>query len=395
MDEDLQEQAEEITVEEDNRSQIGPVDLIRVEGSPYEMGYQQGALLSEEIAELIDLMYEEAFALQEESLPRRLVAEFYMRRAALSFFGQTPDRFRREMQGIADGAEADLYDILLLNVYDELFNLAGCTNIAVWGENTRENELLMGRNLDYYYPQIMYDRQVVTHYIPEEGSQFAAVDFPGYIGVLTGLNQQGLALGSLTAPAPENSLEGVPTGIVYRMIMETAGSLEEAEELLRDNPRTIGNNLLVAAAKSRQAYIFEISPAEVYTRKPAGEENFIAAANHFNELENETLRESSLFRQERAEELLAEFTAGESEAEAAGRDRQDVIDILNDREQIEIEDYGFYSIGNNRNIQSAVIQPDQLEMWLSINQDLPAADGDFYGLKLKPEEEKISPIGEE
>ena len=162
--------------------------------------------------------------------------------------------------------------------------------------------------------------------------------------------------------------------------------------------------LRVDSDLQEQADVFEISPAEVYRRTSAENQNFIAAANHFNELENEILRESSLFRQERAEELLEDFTAEkveketggtetgeaeEGESEAAGMTRQDVIDILNDREQIEIEDYGFYSIGNERNIQSAVIEPEKLQIWLSINQSLPAAGADFYGFQLKPEAKEL------
>jgi|GEM_PF-451329 len=397
VDIDLEE--EEIYVDEDNRYQVGPVEVIKLEGSPYEIGYQHGELLADEVEDLIVLMYEEALEFEEETLPRRLLGKLYMRRAALSFFDQIPERFRQELQGVADGADLPLYDILLINVYDELFNLVGCTNLAVWGESSYNNELLMGRNLDYYYPEVMYDRQILTYYIPEEGSQFLAADFPGYIGVLTGLNQQGLALGSLTAQAKETSLDGVPTGILYRMIMESAASLDDAEDMLKENSRTIGNNLLVAADYSQKASVMEISPAEVYRRRPADRKNFIAVANHFNELENDLLFKSSVFRQDRAEELLEKYTKGENNENVEGSEndlkmnRQDVINILNDREEIEIEGYGFHSIGNQRNVQSAVIQPEQLKFWLSINQSLPAAGQGFYGFELNPEEKSLREHG--
>ena len=354
----------------------GPIPVISVSGTPFERGYQHGVLLADELQEIMAVLEEEV--MPEVSSFSGIKESLQMRYMALKYFNYIAEDYQQELKGIARGADVSLYRLLLINVFDELFNMANCTNLAVWGDFTEEGTVIHGRNLDYIMEDRLYDRQVVIYYKPQNGPRFVSVAFPGYIGVLTGMNEKGLTLGSLTAPAVEKSLEGVPTGLLYREIMETAVLLDDAAFILNSNPRTIGNNLLVSSARDKSATVLEISAREVWRRSG---EDFIVAANHFNILENSSVLSTSTFRQDRGEELLVNRAFYSDDLrEDEYITVEDMKDILNDR--VTETEYGggpgFYGIGNDRNIQSVVFVPHELELWISINQGLPAAGEVFY-----------------
>ena len=83
---------------------------------------------------------------------------------------------------------------------------------------------------------------------PSRGQPFASVAWPGFVGLVTALNADGLSLACLTSTVPRETANGTPLLLLYRAIAQHAGTLDEVEWLLRGARRTIGNNLTVASA---------------------------------------------------------------------------------------------------------------------------------------------------
>lgn len=353
------------------RLQLDEITIVKLSGTSYQMGYQHGQLLAPEIHQMVKLFYTITGLKKRPVGWIKGIPIFYW---AHALYQSIPVKYREEMQGIADGAKVSIVDIALLNVYDELFNFSQCTNLAVWGAYTRDGELVHGRNLDYPIANYLWNRQVVFLYQPVGAQRFLSISWPGQVGVLTGMNESGLTLGSMTSRAYQHSIHGVPTGILYREVMETSWTIDAVEKILKAAPRTIGNNLMVTSKVDGQAAVFELTVNSVAKRLGDG---VLGAANHFTQLADEgTTYTESVYRQNRAE-----FLASSYHSQDAPIGSEEMADILDDRQT-----EGAFSnpIGNATNVQSVVFLPRRGELWIAINDVVPAASGPFWGFKYAP-----------
>src|SRR5215475_14376778 len=82
--------------------------VLHVKGTPYEMGYQQGKLLSDECHSLFTTLFEGKF---KETKIDLLGVRLPIKEAITSIFSMQrkniPDRYIEEMQGLAAGAGLD------------------------------------------------------------------------------------------------------------------------------------------------------------------------------------------------------------------------------------------------------------------------------------------------
>ena len=88
--------------------------VLHVKGEPYEMGYQQGALLRDDIRESIRFLFEvKAKELKVELAGLKLLdPKRAIKGIAAGQRKFVPERFFDEMRGIADGAGLDVQDIV-------------------------------------------------------------------------------------------------------------------------------------------------------------------------------------------------------------------------------------------------------------------------------------------
>ena len=119
--------------------------VLHVKGDPYQMGYQQGALLRDDIRELVHFLFdvkakEMTFELGGIKLldPKRVI-----RGIVATQRKHIPERFFEEMRGIADGAGMDVQDIIVANFIPELFH---CSGFALSGSATKDGTLYHGRD---------------------------------------------------------------------------------------------------------------------------------------------------------------------------------------------------------------------------------------------------------
>lgn len=362
------------SIDIEQRTKINELVIVELKGTPYEMGYQHGKLLKREIHGMIEVF---TTIMELEMSPTSWIKSIVLNYLTLSYFHATPDKYLQEIKGIAEGADVTVKEIFLLNIFDELFNLAQCTNVAVWDEFTFNGEIVHGRNLDYDFQKYLWNRQVVFVYQPVDGQKIVSISWPGYMGVLTGMNENGLTLGSMTSKSNKNSFSGVPSGILYRHLLHTAKTIKEAEGILLESSRTIGNNLMITSKIDGYGVVFELNAEKVVMRNGSSK---ITATNHFNILENKKISKGSEYRQRRAEDLCEEFKL------FYPMGHNEMIEILADSV---IEDGIRATIGNSYNVQSVVFLPMRKEIWVGVNDVVPAADGVFWGFKFDPHDEKL------
>ncbi len=273
---------------------IQGIPVLFLAGDPEEMGRQQGALLVEPLRPLCGLP--KAIVEREAWGGAAWPVIVGMGRGAMQ---RVPDRFRRELDAASRHAkiskeEADA--LIALNVLFEVRDVANCSAFIVEPERSATSQMLFGRNLDLPSYGCIDRLSLVTIYRPKGRHAFASVGFPGFGGVISGINDAGLAIASLTAydsadGSPELNPLGTPLYLTFRRILEECSTIEEAQRLLRGGKYTTW--VILAACDTRRSAVLEITTQNIVTRR--AEDHLLAATNQFRTPQLRVRRNSSRY----------------------------------------------------------------------------------------------------
>lgn len=213
--------------------EINKQKVLLVAGSSYEMGYQQGKLLQNEVKTLVERVLfivrgAEATKAKAYLLPGSIENAFERTKPFID------ERYFEEMQGIADGAGVDLRDVHLANIFPELFH---CSGFAMFGKATEGGKLLHGRILDYMTEAGLQKYALVTIAKPTGYNSFITVGFPGLVGSVTCMNDKQVALGEMGGRG-EGSWDGTPMTFLMRKAAEEADHLQQAVDIFKNAKRT-------------------------------------------------------------------------------------------------------------------------------------------------------------
>lgn len=211
-------------------------------GTPYEMGYQHGKLLGEEIRK----GYNRTFDVATKMVNIEMLDEVY---DLLEPF--IPREDKEEMRGLAHGAGIPLRVVHRWHAIPELSEFAGrkrmkvgwdgtsCSNYVVRGSATKTGELIQVRILDWIRDFGMQEFSTVIIRKPRKGIRSACFSFAGFVGCVTGMNEEQIAIGEKGDGDPEGeSLEGIPFIFLFKKILREARSLDEAVAIVRKVTRT-------------------------------------------------------------------------------------------------------------------------------------------------------------
>jgi isopenicillin-N N-acyltransferase like protein len=225
--------------------------VLHIKGEPYEMGYQQGALLRDDIREGIRFLFEvKAKELKVELAGLKLLdAKRAIKGIASGQRKFVPERFFDEMRGIADGAGLDVQDVVIANFIPELFH---CSGFALSGSATKDGTLYHGRILDYGCDWRLQEHAVLTVAEPRGKIPFVNVTYAGFVGSVTGMNAKRVSIGEMGGRGMGH-WEGVPMAFLVRMVLEEADTLDRGIVIFRDNPRTCEYYFVIADGKTGKA----------------------------------------------------------------------------------------------------------------------------------------------
>lgn len=237
------------------------IHVLKVWGTPYEMGYAHGKLCATQIrafyTRLITAMalgmgvnvsvLDEAWAQMEPFVK---------------------ERYKQEMRGLADGSGIDLKMIQRAHAIPDLSEFH-CTFFAAWGKATPDGSLQQIRALDYETRAGIQDEPALIVQIPDDANAFVNVAWLGFIGVVTGMNEKKIALSEIGDHFGDDveTLAGEPLPFLMRRVLEEADSLDQAVSIFRTANRTssllycIGDAKIPSAVKLRTSAAF----CEVYT----------------------------------------------------------------------------------------------------------------------------------
>ncbi len=282
------------------------LDILSVEGDPFEIGIRHGEMLRDEINDFLRFLYIE-FAYGDVQLENA--------RKFSKKFARPLENFSRaatlEMRGIARGAHVDYEDIVLIALSEEIPSFShACTAFAVTGQATRDSNTFLGQTWDnsVIWCENVEARLFRKHY--KDGPTVLAYIFPGMIAN-AGLNSRGIGISWNTVPKLRLN-EGVPTYVIINEVLRQK-TMAEAISVVREANRAGCFNFIIADDK--EIYNIEATPDDVdihYTSSYYGHTNhyvgdkFAGLQDLSHEQTYSSAAVSTLIRQERLMKMLEE-----------------------------------------------------------------------------------------
>lgn len=256
---------------------IDDVPVLIVRGKPEEIGEQFGKLAVENAPDLLGL--HERFLKDAGQEKRYSILKTFAGVLGANF----PPHIRTEVEAVAKASKQDLSLFLFANTIADLSSGMGCSTIIVEPERSATGTPLFGRNFDWLATQGITEHTLVVVYKGEGKRAFAAVSVAPICGVISGMNDAGLALtiNEISIKKSKDNAKfnwkGVPLLLEFRRVLEECTTVAEAEKLLRDMPRTTTCCLTICDKKGGR--VFEITPSNLEVR---GADNGVCCCtNHF------------------------------------------------------------------------------------------------------------------
>jgi hypothetical protein len=234
------------------------IKILHLSGSNYDMGYQHGYFLSNEIGES---MRAQLFGFANKGYSYDKLLEIWN-----VMDDYLPDEYKDEMQGMADGSGMSFDNISVLTTIPAVFNVLvqdGCCEISLWGDATSDGSLYHVRSLDWsldvHDPVTgtpLYDNIVMIVRTPTVGYASLVPDFAGSIGCWNGINEKGIAVGEDTCLTNDTTFQGICPWIRMRMVLDYASTSDEALQILASN-RTCGTNFVLSDANRLGGYALD------------------------------------------------------------------------------------------------------------------------------------------
>jgi Acyl-coenzyme A:6-aminopenicillanic acid acyl-transferase len=249
-----------------------------VSGTPYERGLAEGrhtrALMEREESALTE-KFVEVFP---NAIVRRVFSTVLMR----WFWGI--DRYfepwmLQEMYGMSKAASPrfdgylDAYTRQLayhgLHEVGQMFvdygqKDMGCTVFAV----PSSGGWMIGRNFDFEGGRIFDEEKILKWITPDQGHRLVAVTWAGMVGVVTGVNDQGVYISINAAGSSDFRRYGTPTTLVVLKALQFSQTAEEAVEIFKE-ATTFITDIFVVADK-HHVFRIEKSPRQFWVEELKG-----------------------------------------------------------------------------------------------------------------------------
>lgn len=360
-----------------NRQQLWE---LYIQGNPLQLGYNNGALTQNLMQKQEGIFFSKVAGFVPSKFKQKLLRGFlkwYNRKMYLN----VREDYQAELYGLSRYS-SDQYNFIAPRYLRSLYlhgahdighalqdlAMVGCTSLAVWNENTEDGDLLIGRNFDFFVGDDFAENKLVEFVQPEQGIPYMSVSWPGMIGVVSGMNKEGITVTINAGKSKIPLTAKTPISFVTREILQYARNIDEAIVIVKKRKVFVSESILVGSANDRKAVIIEVSP-DNFGVYEAPNSDRVFCANHFqsdsykNDKRNQKhIQEShSEYRYEKLQELLQENKKLNPEKMAL---------ILRDRSGLKERKIGF---GNEKAINqllahhAVIFLPEKRLVWVSSN----------------------------
>ncbi len=228
--------------DEENR-----ITVLYVSGSPYEMGYEHGRLLGPQVHQTIQDVMKGAQRLLPKALrnsellstrEKREIINALLDKAWAGLARYTPKEDLEEMAGLSAGSGIPLQVIHRVHAIPDLGETS-CSALIARDSATRDGHFYQLRILDYGANFNLQRRPLITVYRPANANAFVNIGWIGFVGVISGMNEKGVALSEIGfGDPPAETLHGMPMPFLLKNVLRYANNAPEGETLVRAAPRT-------------------------------------------------------------------------------------------------------------------------------------------------------------
>ena len=297
---------------------------LHVSGDALERGLTIGSLTQPLIQKQERVFFSKIEKIVPSKFKQDLLRQFlkwYNRKLYL----HVPEEYKTEIYGVSQFS-SNKYDKIapkyLRNLYlhgahdigHTLQDLAlvGCSSLAVWGDKSEDGSLVVGRNFDFYAGDEFAQNKIIAFITPKKGHPFMMVTWGGMIGVVSGMNKEGLTITINAGKSEVPLIAKTPISIVAREILQYASTTEEAIAIAKKRKVFVSESIMVSSAKDKKAILIEVSP-DNFGIFDVQNSNQLICSNHF---QSESYKEDkrnkehiidshSKYRFERINELLS------------------------------------------------------------------------------------------
>jgi hypothetical protein len=156
--------------------------------------------------------------------------------------------------------------------------VVACSGFMAGPGSTRDGHWLLARNFDFDGGSVFDRDKVLVFRTPENGIPNVSVAFAGMVGVVSGMNAEGLALAANAGASDAPIRMGMPMSLILRQVLEHASSLDEAEAILRQSKGFVSELIMVVDGDAGEAALFELTPDQVERIAVDGD---MGVTNHF------------------------------------------------------------------------------------------------------------------
>lgn len=383
---------------------LGENTILHLSGTPYEMGYQHGKLLRDEILSGVYPIFSDPISHNSDfynkpKWMRKLMLKFLEIKIYKKIEKNTPGEYLEELKGIADGAGTDYRSVFIANFLSDLTMAmvpsvidkkasdmgisAACSSFAASGPATAGGKLIFGRNTDYSGQGRWGPNQVIFFYEPKDGYRYVKVSTAGLIKCNSAMNEMGIVLGGHFMGFEGSAPDGLSFTIFENEIMRKAQNIDDAFDILKGNSRGGSFGFLIADGKTKEAVVVESNPELLGIREMG--KNMIALTNFATtpELESFDLMmrydiamRNLLGRYTRLIDLI-EDNYGKITPALAAELMSDHWDVI-----LDIERGTGISVCSDNNVTSVVFVPEDGFFWVATGKE-PACAGEYIGFDLK------------
>jgi hypothetical protein len=338
------------------RNEAGGWIVVRLSGSPAEIGFQHGAALAKEIEGVLKSLK----VLMTHDGGKDW--EFFRKAAEKVLWPKIEQEYRDEIKGIVAGAASqgvrfDVWDAVVLNANQELYGYytewydkqrdkkhsvgEHCSAFVATGSWTKDGRPLLAHNCWTDYA-VGARWNIIFDVRPSKGHRFIMDGLPGMIhsGDDFGINGAGIMIAETTIGGFHGfDPEGIPECVRARKAMQYASSIDDFANVMKTgNNGGYANNWLVADRKNGEIASLELGLKHVTLERTR--DGYYVGSNY--PVNPELIRDETDFnpkdmgasanaRRKRWEALMAEYK-GRIDVDAAKRFMADHFDTFDNKD---------------------------------------------------------------
>ncbi|MCX7944801.1 MAG: C45 family peptidase [Deltaproteobacteria bacterium] len=381
---------------EPKKEQIGIFKVVWLKGTPYEMGYQHGTLLRDELKKGLEFIKKDPILSQQEEMARDMgVIDIAIK--------QSYPEIIEECKGLVDAAKDTGWSYqkcIILNFGDVFMEYLlngmpkqACSQAAVAHNATRDKRLYHGRILDWSKIDYILENPTIFVRQPKGGIPHMYIGFPANLSPYSAMNVEGISIASNEAhprDVSQTSLEGRSHVQMLAKIVREAHNLDEARDIILKERHMSTEIFMIADGKNKTASVFEMTAKHIGERR-MDSNGVIYVTNHFlaeetKDYDKEPTKEANILRYDRYAQLL----------EPNGKDTlygmldpENLVKVLRDRinpytgEESPIDEFdNGKSIATYGALFAIVFDPEKGLVWIAAGK-IPVPQQPFVGFSLR------------